>query len=65
MLTVTKTVIHFPDGTKMVDKNHFPVKDIAALEKRRRQDRSRYGAERVNYNYYENEGEDEESEREN
>lgn len=53
MLTVTKTVVYFPDGTKMVDRNHFPVKDNAALERRRRQDLQRYGGERVIYNYYE------------
>ena len=57
MITVTKTICHFMDGTKMVDKNHFPVKDRAALERRRQQDLRRYRCERVKYNYYETENE--------
>lgn len=59
MITVTKTIMWFEDGTRRTDKSHFPVADMKDLERRRRQDQSRYGCERVIYHYYKNEGEEE------
>lgn len=53
MVIVTKTVIHFENGTKMTDNVPFYLMDLSGLEKRRIQDKARYGAERVIYHYYE------------
>ena len=55
MITVTKSVYHFADGSKMIIKEGFTVAGAEELEIRRHEDRETYGCDRVNYLYYEEE----------
>lgn len=53
MITVTKTICHYANGDKRIDKSCFRVKDTESLDMHREAIRSDYGCECVTFYYYE------------
>ena len=51
MISVRKTIYIYPDGTHRVEKVEFYVKDLQALEFKRRRDCLNLGCERIRYVY--------------